>query len=438
MRQQKGSILIHRGNWVLRFRETVPDGNGGTIRKKQFRVLGPVLPEHNRNKDRKTGKLRIPDDIEAQAYDVMGGVKASANSGVSVLMTVGEFVKTVYLPEKEKALKPASHEALKNRWSRYLENRISGATLRDYERKDAAHLFRDVHRDFPKLSGQTMRHVRFTLRGIFETAKDHGLFAGENPATGSLPPNLPGRRATGAYSVEEVGKMLNLLTASPEGQAIVALAFCSGARKGEIAALDWIDYERTADGATLHIRRNSWRGKVTTTKTSASTDSVGLDSTACEYIDNYRALCGNPADGHMFLNVQGNKNLINLDSFARWQIKPLLDRCVTCSKNKAAHSENSDHMYQRNETVPAWKGWHAFRRGAATFLAQQRSVEGRAAATLVLRHTNSSTTEEHYIAESRLDRAAAKAGKVLNIQRVRQRAANTIGEGLKEATRGLN
>jgi integrase len=405
MRRQKGSVSIHRNNWVCRWRENVPDGNGGTVRKLQFKVLGEVTAEHRRNKDRNTGKLRIPDDIQSRADGLM---RAANTSGVSVLTTIGQFVSGIYLPEKKQALKPSSYEALHNRWHQYLEKRLASCVLRDYERKDAAQLWREIQHCCPHLSSQTFRHIRFTLRGIFETAKDHGLYSGENPASASLPPNLPGKQETQAYTIEEVMRMLALLTANPMAQALVALIFGSGCRKGEVAALDWTDYERTRDGAVIHVRHNSWRGQIVTTKTVSSKDDVVIDNEICKYVDAYRELIGNPRTGPMFHNTSDNGHIINLDSFARWQLKPLFKKAG----------------------IP-WKGFHAFRRGNATFLAQQRNIEGRAAATLVLRQSDTSTTEDHYILESKQERRAANAAKVISIQRTRQQAAGMIGNGLR-------
>lgn len=434
MRQQKGCVSIDRNKWVCRWRENVSDGNGGTVRKLQFKILGEVTADHRRNKDRSTGKPRVPNDIQQLADDITG----ATNVGVNVLTTIKQFVNSVYLPEKKQALKTSSYETLVKRWHFYLMDRIGSCVLRDYQRKDAAQLWRDLQRGHPHISKQTFQNIRFSLRGMFETAKDYGLYTGENPATASLPPNLPGAKETQAYTIDEVLRLLSLLTANPMAQAIIALAFGSGCRKGEIAALDWPHYERNEEGAIMHVRQSSWRGKVITTKTQSSRDDVAIDAEVCKYVDAYRVLIGNPTEGPMFHNHENIGNRINLDSLAYWTIRPLLERCGTCGQGKAAHTEHSDHKYQRNQTIPPWKGWHAFRRGNATFLAQQRTadgrIDGRAAATLMLRHANTSTTEDSYILESRQDRRAADAAKTLTVQRKRRQAAAVIGEGL----RGVN
>jgi integrase len=102
---------------------------------------------------------------------------------------------------------------------------------------------------------------------------------------------------------------------------------------------------------------------------------------------------------------------ISLDSFARWQIKPILKKAGI-----------------------AWKGWHAFRRGSATYLAKKHAGGGTAAAASLLRHSDSSTTADHYIKNTKQERRTAQAEKVISIRRQRTAAAATIGAGLKQAS----
>jgi hypothetical protein len=89
MKEQHGSIQISRDKaWVLRWRETVR-GNGQDKRVMRNKTLGEVTAEHRRSKDRKTGKLRIPDDIQLLADALIEPVRSSP---ASVLTTIGKFV----------------------------------------------------------------------------------------------------------------------------------------------------------------------------------------------------------------------------------------------------------------------------------------------------------------------------------------------------------
>lgn len=60
--------------------------------------------------------------------------------------------------------------------------------------------------------------------------------------------------------------------------------------------------------------------------------------------------------------------------------------------------------------------------------------DGTTAAASLLRHADSSTTEDHYIKNTKQERRTAQAQKVISIQRQRTAAAATIGAGLKQAS----
>src|SRR6185312_14308916 len=118
------------------------------------------------------------------------------------------------------------------------------------------------------------------------------------------------------------------------------------------------------------------------------------------------------------------------DSFVRWTILPVLARCVACGKQSAAHVE-ADHEYHRNETVPEWKGFHAFRRGNATHLATLTSGDGMRTASIVLRHSDEGVTATHYTKISRQQKRVLAARKVVEITDTRKRAAEAVGAGLR-------
>lgn len=388
MKEQHGSIQIKRGKtWVLRWRETIRE-KGHEKRVMRFKVLGDVTAEHRRRKDRRTGRLRIPDEIRMLADSTLEPLKTTPV--VSPLTTIGEFV-TEYLedrkpePGKDSSgkLKPSTHTSYMKLWERYLRDRISAEVLRDFKRPDAYVLWKNLVTAYPHLSRHTMSHIRFFVSGVFEAAKNRGLFSGENPAAADLPSGLRGKAEAQAYTVDETMHILELLT-RPQVQAIVALAWGSGLRKGEMAALRWTDYEPTETGAILHVRQSSWRGIISPPKTESSADDVKIGTEVCTFIDAYRVTIGNPLDGLMFCYSADRP--INLDSLAYWHIKPIL--------KKAGIS---------------WKGWHAFRRGNATHLAKQLAGNGTRAASIMLRHSDQGVTEQHYILNSKQDRRALKA-----------------------------
>jgi integrase len=406
MKPQNGSIQISRGKkWLLRWRETVLV-NGVKKLVMRYKPLGDVTAEHRRNKDRKTGKLRIPDEIQLEADGVMESVRTAPPA--SVLTTIGEFVAD-YLKDREKELKVPTYKSYVRLWERYLRSRLSSKVLRDYKRPDAYNLWRDITKDYPHLSRQTLSNIRFFVSGVFNHALNRGLYSGDNPALADLPSGLRGRAKTQAYTVDEALRIIEALTGKPQAQAVVALAWGGGMRKGEISAIRWTDYEPTTTGAILHVRQSAWRGVISVPKTESSADDVKIGTEVCAFIEAYRASIGNPSSGLMF--CYSAMQPINLESFARWKIKPMLNRCGVCKKVLSKHNAANEkaehkHEYKRDESLPVWKGWHAFRRGNATFLAKQLAGNGARAASLMLRHSDQGVTEEHFILNSKQDRRA--------------------------------
>jgi integrase len=55
----------------------------------------------------------------------------------------------------------------------------------------------------------------------------------------------------------------------------------------------------------------------------------------------------------------------------------------------------ADHEYKRDTSRPAWHGWHAFRRGLGTNLAEMGVDD--LTIQRILRHANVATTRQHYI-----------------------------------------
>jgi hypothetical protein len=279
MRTQQGSITKHRGAWVLRWREYSEDAQGIRKAKRCFRILGEVEQAHRRN------LKRIPQSIQDAAKNILAPL--NQQTATSIRGTISELVKE-YM--KEKPLKPSTRMAYNVVWNRYLLKRIGHLPVSGFRRVDAYALWKKIHDGNPHLGSTTLYKIRFFVSGIFEHAKNTGRYFGENPATADLPAGLrPPSREKSAYTAEEVGRLISLFP-SPKTQALFALAFLSGVRKGELAAIEWTDWElqeqrkdkkgemrtvklenydsRKTDNVTavLHIRRSVWNGHITTPK----------------------------------------------------------------------------------------------------------------------------------------------------------------------------
>lgn len=484
MNKQTGCIGVEGENWFLRWRESV---NG--VRKLRYKTLGPVTSDHRRNKDRSTGKLRIPAEIQEAADSILAGANgASPDKSLMALAgmmmesspelaqklvgigsvsrlevanslrelmarpqdrrKIGDVAKDFF--EKREAFSFGTRKVYDYAW-RYLKPKIENRVLADFGRADAFRLWQDIKAENPHLRRNTFNAMRGFLGSLFEWASDNGLYEGENPSKASLPEGVNGSRETEAYTIAEIRMMLSqLFTDQPRTLALIAIAFGGGLRRSEIAGLGWEDYQKTESGAVLHVRRGVYRGRVGKTKTKGSTGDVALGAAFCEFVDAYRASIGNPSEGFMFSH---GKKPIGLDAVARNFIRPQLNYCAECERRNSGKGKRvgyfgprlnhvdspddlgkfpglEDHVYvPRSAVLPDWKGWHAFRRGSATFLA---SVTEDELAALQLRHSNVSTTQAHYIkGRTKQDERIAAAKKVIEITAQKGVAAGALSQGLK-------
>jgi integrase len=431
-RKQGGNVLIQAGSWCVRWREDVIEAGSVATRKQRFKILRRVIDGEER-RDRKC-KLRIPEDIQIEVGRLLASVNADApiDSQAAIARSIRYLVEAQYFPNREQAVaagtfKPSSLKGYRDIWKLHLVNRIGGMVLHEFERQHAFLVWEQIHAANVKLTKRTMQHIRTFVSAVFRWAMDRGLYDGQNnPAQASLPEGLSDGKETGFYTLAEVARMLEVFT-SPLAQAILALAYGAGLRKGELAAVRWIDYETGDAGAVIHVRQSSWNGTILKPKTQGSEDTVVLDAAFADFVAAYWNYCGQPTEGLMFPGEAGRT--INLDSFARWQIKPLLHRCGVCKKHKGIHAKE-DHEFERDTALPPWKGWHAFRRGNATLLASEKDRE---AAALMLRHRSSAVTDRHYVKVSKQERRVMDEKDKQGIEQRKGEAAQALGDAFRRA-----
>ena len=90
----------------------------------------------------------------------------------------------------------------------------------------------------------------------------------------------------------------------------------------------------------------------------------------------------------------GTGKTLNLDNLVNRAIVPAVSRCAICKKQEDEHKLEG-HVYQRDNSLPFWPGWHAFRRGVATNLhtlgVDDKTIQAN------LRHSNIGITQNIYI-----------------------------------------
>ena len=84
---------------------------------------------------------------------------------------------------------------------------------------------------------------------------------------------------------------------------------------------------------------------------------------------------------------------------------PALNRCQHCGLANDKKHLKQDHLFERDERLPIWQGWHAARRGLGTNLYRLGVPDEVIQA--ILRHSNVNVTLDYYIKPQSPDVIAA-------------------------------
>lgn len=358
-RYQQGYIFERSGYWWLRYYAHVRQKDGSVKRMQPTHKLAPVCSRYPRKKSVKY----LADEFLLDFNN--GSYKADST------MTLRQFVDDVFFPTYAKDnWKSSSYETDRLRWNRHIAWRQQAQIrLRDFQPTDGQQLINEIARD-TGLSRTSLQRTRSLLSAVFSEAKRQGALGNvPNPIQAVRVPKQikvgPTKaRVTYAYSLDEVKQMLRVIP-DPE-RTIVALAAFTGMRRGEIAALDWADWR----GGLLQVNKSNWEGEISDTKTGVTRE-IPVIRLLAEILSAYRMRAGNPESGPMF---QHNGKRISL-------------------KNRGRSNRGLAHTLAKNK-IP-WYGWHAFRRGLGTNLADmgvpKHIIQG------ILGHKNPATTETYYL-----------------------------------------
>jgi integrase len=303
--------------------------------------------------------------------------------------TIGEFVEQHFFTRLEGEVRECTRAGYKGRWRSQLKPRCENQTLRGFNVLAAQGVMDSIHRQNPEMTRSSLVHLRNLLSLIFDDAERLGMLdkAQGNPVRlVKIPKRAPKGEPTYAYSLRELETILAVL---PEPAATVcAVAGYAGLRRSEIRGLRWEDY----NGLRISINRSVWEGFTNEPKTAGSKAGVPVIPRLRMMLDAHKLACGNPKVGPIFANSAGNPE--NLNNVLNRAILPVLNRCKVCRKSKNDHAKLS-HEFLRDDSLPKWHGFHAFRRGLATslydlgvddFMIQQ-----------ILRQADVETTRRHYI-----------------------------------------
>ena len=274
-------------------------------------------------------------------------------------MTIKDFIDQEYRAHVETTLAASTGDGYRKLWKGY-GNYFTNCelSLRVFE---AQKILRLIATENPHLTKSSLRHIKTFMGGVFSHAQRCGLTE-SNPWSGRAVaiPAAPESEETYAYDPKEIDTMLSNLG----GQAYLAvlLAACTGLRKSELRGLQLSDWD--SDSKTLSVNRAVWRSVVKTTKSRASKAPVPVIEHLAIELD--------ALTPRTYILQTPDGRPLCLDNLARETIIPAL----------------------RNSGV-SWRGWHAFRRGLATFL-HASGIPDKEIQT-ILRHENVTTTLKSYV-----------------------------------------
>jgi len=140
-------------------------------------------------------------------------------------------------------------------------------------------------------------------------------------------------------------------------------------------------------GAENIIREGAFRGRGARSKAP-----IPVIRELAKRLESHHVRVGEPKSGPIFRNDAGKP--MDLNNLLNRTILPALNRCAACQESKAEH-DKADHDFERDPSLPEWRGWHAFRRGLATNLYRLGVPDKTIQA--ILRHANVTTTQTCYI-----------------------------------------
>jgi integrase len=354
-RQQTGYIWRVGRSWFGRWREDVLE-DGRVVRKQRSARLADVC-------DRYRSKADVRPLLAEKLRPINEG-KARPES----TLPITELVRCHYWPFVEENYKPSTIAGYKSLWRAYVQPHLGKTAIRDFRTVDAATLLTEVHRKH-KVGRKTLKHVKSLLSGVFTFAKNHGVLDGVNPIRDAMiPKKAAAPEETHAATPDEVLAMLDTLGNAGETKACaaVALMFFAGLRPGEARGACWEDY----DGKRLIVRQSVWHTHTTSPKTASSVKPVPIIERLRGVLLALRKADGDPDSGPILRGPSGKP--LDLHNLANRVVIPTLEKAK----------------------IP-WHGWYSLRRGVATTVTAL-SKDPHAAKGL-LRHSNVSTTERHYI-----------------------------------------
>lgn len=421
-REQKGYLFKRSGVWYVRHHDNRIEGDH-LVRKQVSTRIGLVTDFPSKA------------DARDEAQRLLAPINEASHKP-AVVQPLVQFAELEFFPFIRGQVRPSTANGYEARW-RQVKPWLADLRLRDTTTPDVQKVLASIHK-LGTLNHDSIRALRYLLKMIFDHAIRLGLLS-TNPVSSSKVPRRSEdeeREDTYAYTLEEVQQMLAVLP-EPARTAVATCAF-TGVRRGELAGLLWENFD--AKKGSMRITQSIWEGHVTRPKTKKSKAPVPIIPTLVRMLEAHRLRTAHarvetaqkqanhakklldgatlspekrerlteaianaeklaakppvPHAGPIFASEIGTA--LNMNNLLNRQILPALNRCERCRWAEEDHS-TADHRYTRDESLPAWNGWHGFRRGLGTNL-KRLGVDLKTIQE-ILRHAHIATTADIYVKE---------------------------------------
>jgi integrase len=354
---QTGQIFRKGRSWFLGY--NVKEARNGVEKwTRKVKKLAPFCD-----------KYRTEGSVRHLAADILAPIN-SQRVRAEPTQTVVDFIENVYLPHARAELRPSTVHGYEELYAK-VKPHLGDVELREFDVPTADRVLRDVFEK--KYAHTTHRNIRNLLSAAFRYAIRTGAIRHGNPIRDAVVPKGKPKGPCPAYSIEQVHGMLKVL---PEpARTAVLVAALTGLRHGELRGLQWTDFT----GNELHVRRSVWRTHIGETKTLSSAAPVPVLPVLANALNRHRKT----ALGEFIFSAGNGKPLV-LANVVRRDIIPALAKA---------------------KPPIAWNGWSGFRRGLASNL--NRLGVDDSVIQQILRHSNVSTTQAHYIKTSSEDAQVA-------------------------------
>jgi len=225
------------------YEEGVGWASQGWTLQKVSKVLGDLKQNQRKGEGPKTLKaVREEEKAKAEAED------REKTLQVRLAHTFGQFFEESYLPQAKSD---------KTTWKRdeqlyntHIKDILSGKPFQEIVPLDIERLKRKMTKS--GLAPRTIQYTMAVTRRVFNVARNHNIFVGDNPVSKVRMPQVDNRRMR-FLSRGEADNLLNALFSKSLPLYVMTLfSLHAGLRYGEIAGLTWGDVD--FENGTLLIR----------------------------------------------------------------------------------------------------------------------------------------------------------------------------------------